>query len=271
MIKLIASDVDGTLLRGGEGDDIPQEIFQLILELKKEGILFVAASGRQYPNLRRLFGPVQEEIGYICENGCMAFYEDQKLHQALMDTKTAHELIRAVEDIPQGEVLLSGERVSYIKPGNQEYYRHMKDVVRNNVALLEDLYQMPEPYMKVSAYRKEGISAYAGQWKKRFGDRVTVATAGFTWLDNMPQGVNKGVPLKKFMERFGISPQECMAFGDEYNDLEMLKLAEYGFAMDTARTKVKETCKYHTSSVAQVLREVLEDKFEEERWHERVQ
>lgn len=268
MIKLIASDVDGTLLRGGEGDNISREMLQLIPELKKKGILFVAASGRQYPNLRRLFDPVKEEIGYICENGCLAFYEDQKMYQALMDTRIAHELIQAVEEIPQGEVLLSGERVSYIKPGNPEYYHHMKDVVRNDVRLLENLYEMPEPYMKVSAYRKEGISAYAGEWKKRFGDQVTVATAGFTWLDNMPQGVNKAVPLKKFMDRFGISPEECMAFGDEYNDLEMLKLVKYGFAMDTARTKVQETCKYHTSCVAQVLREVLEDRFEEERWHE---
>lgn len=60
MIKLIASDVDGTLLRGGEDTPLPTALPELILRLKEKGIFFVAASGRQYPNLRRVFGPVQE-------------------------------------------------------------------------------------------------------------------------------------------------------------------------------------------------------------------
>lgn len=60
------------------------------------------------------------------------------------------------------------------------------------------------------------------------------------------------------------------AFGDEYNDLEMLKKVKYGFAVDTARTKVKETCTYHTSSVADVLAQVARDEFKEEQWNERI-
>ena len=51
MIKLVASDLDGTLLLNG-AQQLPEEIFPLIRELKKLGILFVAASGRQYPNIR---------------------------------------------------------------------------------------------------------------------------------------------------------------------------------------------------------------------------
>ena len=59
--------------------------------MKEKGILFVAASGRQYPNLRRVFGPVQDEIGYVCENGCLAFWENRKIHKALMEQGLAHE------------------------------------------------------------------------------------------------------------------------------------------------------------------------------------
>ena len=56
MIKLIASDLDGTLLHGG-AQELPQRTIQLIHELTQKGIHFVAASGRQYPNMRRLFAP----------------------------------------------------------------------------------------------------------------------------------------------------------------------------------------------------------------------
>ena len=65
MIKLVASDLDGTLLLNG-AQQLPEEIFPLIRELKKLGILFVAASGRQYPNMRRLFDPVADEMAFIC-------------------------------------------------------------------------------------------------------------------------------------------------------------------------------------------------------------
>ena len=62
MIKLIASDLDGTLLLNG-AQDLPEEMFDLIPRLKKAGILFAAASGRQYANMRRLFAPVVSDKG----------------------------------------------------------------------------------------------------------------------------------------------------------------------------------------------------------------
>mgnify|MGYP000388097175 CR=1 FL=1 len=66
MVKLIASDLDGTLLQNGARDVNPI-VFDQIRTLKEHGILFAAASGRQYLNLRRLFTPVQDDIAYIAE------------------------------------------------------------------------------------------------------------------------------------------------------------------------------------------------------------
>ena len=57
MIKLVASDIDGTLLPEGT-DKINPEIFEVILKLKEKGILFAAASGRHYCSISRLFEPV---------------------------------------------------------------------------------------------------------------------------------------------------------------------------------------------------------------------
>ena len=57
MIKLIASDLDGTLLHNGAQKLTPRAI-ELIHELTQKGVHFVAASGRQYPALARLFEPV---------------------------------------------------------------------------------------------------------------------------------------------------------------------------------------------------------------------
>ena len=74
MIKLIASDLDGTLLQNG-AQELNPKVFDQIRALAENGIRFVAASGRQYPNLRRLFAPVQDDISYIAENGSLCIHD----------------------------------------------------------------------------------------------------------------------------------------------------------------------------------------------------
>ena len=71
-IRLIASDIDGTLLQNGRTEITPQ-LFSQVRALKERGIIFCAASGRQHGSLRKLFQPVETEIYYICENGAIAF------------------------------------------------------------------------------------------------------------------------------------------------------------------------------------------------------
>ena len=70
MIKLVATDIDGTLLQSGERE-VPEAVFVQIDRLLKKGILFAAASGRQYSNLKNLFAPKAEEMTFLCEKMCI--------------------------------------------------------------------------------------------------------------------------------------------------------------------------------------------------------
>ena len=72
MIRLVASDIDGTLLQGG-ARALSDELFGLIRVLKKRGILFCAASGRQYRSMRALFAQAEDDIAYLCENGAIVY------------------------------------------------------------------------------------------------------------------------------------------------------------------------------------------------------
>ena len=64
MIKLIASDIDGTILPEGT-DLVNPELYDVIRALKKKGIRFAAASGRQYESMHHVFAPVEEDIYFI--------------------------------------------------------------------------------------------------------------------------------------------------------------------------------------------------------------
>lgn len=95
MIKLIASDLDGTLLLN-KAQTLPEDLFPLIRALNELGIRFVAASGRQYPNMKRLFAPVASDISFICENGALAVEKGQVLYQDRFDKELANEILTAI-------------------------------------------------------------------------------------------------------------------------------------------------------------------------------
>lgn len=75
-IKLICSDIDGTLLQYGK-KELESEIFEQIRELHRRGILFCPASGRQYTSLRKLFAPVADCCVFLCENGGVIYKDEQ--------------------------------------------------------------------------------------------------------------------------------------------------------------------------------------------------
>ena len=68
MIKLIVSDIDGTLVPEGTNDVNP-EIFPLIRSLKARGVYFAVASGRHKCSIEKLFAPIRDDIIYITSNG----------------------------------------------------------------------------------------------------------------------------------------------------------------------------------------------------------
>ena len=76
-----------------------------------------------------------------------------------------------------------------------------------------------------------------------------MVTSGNAWLDMMPKGVNKGTAMEALLEHLKIMPEECMAFGDNYNDLEMLGMVGESYAMSQGKDAVKKICKYQADTV----------------------
>ena len=96
---MVLSDLDGTLLRNG-AQTLPENVFPLIRKLTDLGIIFVAASGRQYANMRRMFAPVADEIAYICENGALAMYKGQCLYkEAFPNSPVGFLLLHVLPDV----------------------------------------------------------------------------------------------------------------------------------------------------------------------------
>ena len=109
-IKMICSDIDGTLLQYGR-KKLEGEIFDQIRALHDRGILFCPASGRQYTSLRLLFEPVADCCVFLCENGGVLFKDGQCIAENPMPRALAEEIAHDLWERSdgQGEVMLSGQ------------------------------------------------------------------------------------------------------------------------------------------------------------------
>jgi len=252
-IRLIASDIDGTLLQNG-AMEIPEEIFAHIRRLEQRGILFCPASGRQYQSMRKLFAPVADKVPFLCENGAVVYGPGSPgpvWSRTVMDRSQAEALSRDIMAQPGMEVLISGANTSYLCPKSREFEAYFRWFTGNNVRLLPGPEDVPEDIVKVSAYCPNQIeqarAALCPRWEKHF----RAAVAGDAWLDFTL--ADKGTGLAQLCSRLGLGPEQVMAFGDNFNDAPMLRLAGSPYIMASAHPELREefpAC----SNVEEILR-----------------
>lgn len=246
MIKLVVSDIDGTLLEDG-GHDLNPELFEVILKLRSAGMQFAAASGRQWASIEAVFEPVKEKIFYLSDNGAYVGMCGRNLFLNTIDRDLIHEMIQDIRAAGL-TVLLSGPDQVYMDEDNPEFYRWMTEGYRFRVKQVEDLMQVEDQFIKISAYKKHDVEPATKELREKYGSRLKITISGDMWMDCMASGVNKGEAVKLLQESLGILPEETIAFGDQLNDMEMLKQAYYSFAIGNARPEVKAAARFQADT-----------------------
>lgn len=255
MIRLVASDIDGTLLQGG-ARALSDELFGLIRVLKKRGILFCAASGRQYRSMRALFAQAEDDIAYLCENGAIVYRGGSVVSKLAMERADALALIGQIQAQEQCEVLISGADTSYLLPKHPDYVDHIRYFVGNRTTAVEDFSAIDEPFLKISAWCPDGVTPKIERFfETRWADQVSVAVAGECWLDFTL--ANKGTGLQAISERLGIPPAQIAVFGDNFNDLPMMRFAGVSYAMEGAAPGVKAQADHTCRRVEEVLKDFV--------------
>ncbi len=262
MIKLIASDLDGTLLQNG-AQKLTDRAVRLIHELTQKGVYFVASSGRQFDNERRMFDAIKDEISYIAENGALCVHNGQVISRGTLDMDLAFRIIHEVKKEHHFEIAVSREDACIIENNDPEFVNHILNVMRNTTKIVDDITKIEGPILKVAICNMTDgphiIDKYLKYLKDLFQSEVSVVTSGNIWIDFISPDINKGTALQKLIQMLGISPEECVAFGDQYNDVEMLQLAGTSYAMSNAAPGISYYADYVTDSVEDVLEDILAD------------
>lgn len=238
MIKLIATDMDGTLLN--EKGQLPKEFFDILNKLIEKNIKFVAASGRSYVNLKETFKEMEDKLYYICDNGAFVVEDSEISSVEIIDKEEVNNIIKVCSDIKDIQLVLCGRKGAYQIECSEEFNKEI-DKYYNKKYILDDLYNIEDDIFKI-AICDLGNSAENSYkiLEQKFGKNLSVVISGSIWLDIMNQNINKGNALEKIQNDFNISRDETMVFGDFYNDVEMLKKAHYSFVMENANEDMKQ-------------------------------
>ncbi len=245
-IRLVASDVDGTLVKDSS-KEVYDEMITVVQELVDQGIHFAVASGRQYGSVRKMFAGTQRNISYIVENGAHIVVNGETVSITPMERGEVEEIMADLRALyPEGcHVVASTPDGSFLESKDEDFIRLITEEYRNDVRLTDDILKEPEEIIKLAVYKKGSIrsigeSVLLPKWK----NRVKATLAGEEWVDFMDKTVDKGHALRFLEELLQIPFENTMAFGDNHNDTGMMQAAGESYAVYNAVKEVKQQAKY---------------------------
>ncbi|MBR5303099.1 MAG: HAD family hydrolase [Clostridia bacterium] len=246
MIKLIASDMDGTLLTTDKR--LPGEFAQVVRELRRRGVSFCIASGRQYASLRRDLEALVPELIFIAENGALIMEKDQQLFIDPLEGIDLPRIVRAADGMDQVYPVICRSNSALVDKSASEAFVAELRMYYEQTFVVDDLAGCCSAFhdvCKVAFYDAGDAATHLlPVLQDRLGDCHAVILSGANWVDVMKPGVDKGRAMRMLQRLKGISPDQCMAFGDYLNDLEMLKSVGESYAMDNALEDIKRIARY---------------------------
>lgn len=243
-IKMVAVDIDGTFVRSDYTYDIPR-FKRMLSHMKSIGCHFVVASGNQYYQLRDLFPGYYDELSFVAENG--AFVKDKKelVFTADMPKETVNFVIDVCREYPEILNVLCGVKSAYCQRGtvSQDFF-NFANIYYHRLEWIDDFKKVNDQILKFApTVPEEKTYFYYDMFCERLKGKAEPTTSGHGSIDLIVPGCHKASGLKRLVERWGISPEQCVAFGDGGNDIEMLHYCGHSYAMENAPQNVKKAAK----------------------------
>ncbi len=268
MIKLLALDLDGTLLNSH--GQVPEVNREAIRKAEERGVLVTIATGRRFRDGRPVGIELELNAPLVTHNGALLKYARslETVAASLLPAGTAAEVVRVgkafggdalVSADPHGKGTLLYDRVSDDNIPLQRYIRWSEtlhgDEAHEAVMHVEDLNDVLPDHDVIhisfsgTCLRMEEMIAVL---EAELGDTVTVlptiySRKDFTLIDILPADASKGRGVEKLAILNGLKPENVMTMGDNFNDIEMLEYAGTGVVMGNADPGLLERGEFYTT------------------------
>jgi len=268
MIKLIASDMDGTLLN--HNHKIPKENVELINYAKNQGIEFVVATGRAYYEALPALNEENINCDVISFNGGIVY--DKNGNIISITPMLPKDLYYTIEILKSFDISyqLYTKNTIYTKSIETDINAYI-DLIRSNgydpdvehlraeaqqkldvgyITEVENielyLNEKENPPIKIIAISNDISKLENAAKLLSENTSISVTSSGANNIEIMHKNATKGEALKEIAKIYGINLENAVAIGDNLNDQAMLDIVGYSVAMKNGNTILKEQAKYVT-------------------------
>lgn len=254
MYKLIALDIDGTLLNSEKV--ITSNVYDAIQEAKENGFKVVLSTGRPLPGVTPLLEKLNltDDGDYvICFNG--AVVQEVKSKTVIADIDMSVEDFNVIHDQvfkPFNTNIHINTPTHLITPQEVPHKYTVHESELNNISIehryakdIDDSIKFCKIMIVDEPARLEEIIS---NLPKDLYDKYTIVRSAPFFLEFLNKNANKGTALKALCENINLPIEKTIAVGDEENDQHMIKLAGLGVAMGNARESIKEIADYVTDT-----------------------
>ena len=246
-IKVIATDMDGTLLNPKGQLDLPR-LEKILDKLDQRGIRFVIATGNEIHRMRQLLKHLADRVVLVVANGARIFENDELLQAQTWDDAMVDRALRYFKGREcQDQFVVTGMNGGFVKEGTvfteldkfmtpemiEKLYQRMHFVDEFDSSLFGGVLKMS---MVVGEERSDAVLQ---EINDLFDGHVRAVSSGYGCIDILQDGIHKAWGLEELLKRWGLKPEQIMAFGDSENDVEMLEMAGIAYAMENADDKAK--------------------------------
>ncbi|TCM65768.1 hypothetical protein EC844_1145 [Acinetobacter calcoaceticus] len=250
-VKLIAVDMDSTFLKSDKTYNKARFLDQYA-QLKQRGIHFVAASGNPLYTLKNYFPDIADEISYVAENGVYVMQGNTELNYAAFDAALLKQMLGDLNQDFAECLILCAKQCGYIGTAMPEQNLNKIKVYFKQLQQVADLTQIDDQICKITlnTHPDAEQQALALLKTKPYVEQqqVNVVSSGFGFIDLILPNQHKAYGLAFLQQHWGIADQHVLAIGDNYNDLQMVQKAGYGFAMANAVPALKQVARFHAKS-----------------------
>lgn len=239
-MNIVFFDIDGTL---ATGKAVPQSARKAIRILRDNRDLVFICTGRNANYVRNNFSEYAD--GFICNNGRLAYYNDELIFDAPIDDKTVNDIVHKLDELKAGYVFHTRNHGYYRGPddlsdilsitGDEGYLIQGFDD-NDQIFYNFDVCFYDFDHYELIKNRLEGLCIFNPHGLHHSAD-VTVI------------GTDKGDALRAVADRLKVKIENTYAFGDGMNDINMLKASGHGIAMGNGQKLCKEVAEYVTSDI----------------------
>ena len=247
-IRLVVSDVDGTLVR--KDKSLSPQVIAAVHRLRAAGIPFTLISARPVSGVLPLIAPLGIDIPVAAINGGIIFRPDGSVvAEHRVDPHVVHGMFELAADAAVGRWVFADNQW-YASGLDGVHVEHERVASNQEPVLREDFTDLYHRIEKLTFVSDDAplLRDVAGRAAARFGDRATIGQSQTYYLDVTDTRANKGEGVAALANMLGVDLAEVAVFGDMDNDLAMFARAGTAVAMGQAPDNVRAAADFVSSS-----------------------